>query len=344
MRRSILRLGLALATAGLLAGCASPLPVAQPEAVPAQALPALDTGQVARVLAGVSSSLAGADAEALSAVALGDKKAVTQALDKVDAELAVRLGGPAAEMRRAEYVLATKGGADAITEVPTGAQTVIDPATDTWPRVLMVVTPAPEDLRAPLLLTLEQTSPRAPYRLMAWARLFGGVTMPATMQASVGSDPVPADGGSALLPPKQVVSRYVDLLTSGADSAFADEFTQDTLRVRIAEQLKAWKAAVGKGSVTETYAPVAEGPWALGTADGGAIVVGTIRTVTTLTLVDSTLTIGDETAALLGASTVKKSLAITWLSTVAFSVPPAGSSDPIAVLGAEHIPVEVTGS
>ena len=61
------------------------------------------------------------------------------------------------------------------------------------------------------------------------------------------------------------------------------------------------------------------------------------------TLADSVLTLGDQTAALLGKSTVTSSVAFTWLSVVAFAVPPAGSSDPIEVLGAEHSRIGVTG-
>ena len=54
---------------------------------------------------------------------------------------------------------------------------------------------------------------------------------------------------------------------------------------------------------------------------------------------------GDHTeiAAMLGRTTVETSLAFTWLSVVAFRVPPAGSPDPVEVLGAEHTLTSVTG-
>lgn len=343
MRRRLAPLVAALVVGAVLSSCAAPLPEPTPDAVPAQAPPALGPGQLDRILSDVTSVVEQADSAALDAAAAGGDD-LSATLDQIDAGLAVRLSGPAAQMRRAQYVLATQGGADAITTVPAGAQTVIDPATGGWPRVLMVVTDPPEDLRAPLLLTLVQEAPREQYRLWSWERLYGGVEMPATMQPEVGSAPVPADGGPALLTPQTVMDHYVDVLTKGDDSAYATEFTQDPLRARIAEQRDAWKAAIGKGTVTETYAPGPTGPWALETADGGAIVVGAIETVTTLTLVDSTLTLADQTAALLGTNTLKKDLAIHWLSTVAFAVPPAGSTDPVTVLGAEHVPVQVTGS
>ena len=59
---------------------------------------------------------------------------------------------------------------------------------------------------------------------------------------------------------------------------------------------------------------------------------------------DSTLKIADQTAVLLGSDTVRSTLEIQWLSVVAFAVPPAGSDEPITVLGAEHSRVQVTGS
>ncbi len=317
----------ALALTAVLAGCSTPLPTAQPEPVPAQAPVVVGSAQVSRILGAVTGALADADAAA-SAEALPP-----------------RITGPAAEIRAAQYVQAAAGATDALTEIPATPQTVIAPATRSWPRTLMVVTTAPEDLRAPLLLTLVQDSPREPYTLWSWARLFPGTQMPATAQPEIGSMPVDADSDALSVPPVGVLAQYVDLLSAGAESQYAAAFGDDPLRERIAQQREGWTAAVGdRGSVTETYEVLDGGPWSLGTADGGAIVVGALRTVTTITLVDSTLTIGDQTASLLGATTVSSSLAITWDSTVAFAVPPAGSSDPITVLGAEHAPVTVTGS
>ncbi|MDO8108255.1 hypothetical protein Q6348_13725 [Isoptericola sp. b441] len=327
----------------LLAGCGQPLPQPSPQASPADPLPALGPDQVDRVLSDVTTVVSAADAAALAAISAADGE-VPDSLDSIDADLQNRLSGPAAAMRRAQYVLATQGGAGAITSIPAGSQTVIEPATDAWPRVLMVVTDPPKDLQAPLLLTLVQTTPRDQYHLWSWARLYGGVKMPPTATPDVGSRPIAADDAAAAVAPKDVLARYVDVLTNGDGSKYASQFTTGPLRTRITQQRDAWKQAIGQGSVTETYTAGDGGPWALATADGGAIVVGSVSTVTTLTLVDSTLTIADATAALLGANTVSKELTIHWLSTVAFSVPPAGSEKPITVLGAEHVPVEVTGS
>lgn len=317
----------AAAALAAVAACSAPLPTPAPDAIPAMARVAVDDSQVSRILGEVTSTLAAADA-ARSAQAL-----------------APRVTGTAAEIRAAQYVQAAAGATDALTEIPATPQTVIVPATTIWPRTIMVVTTAPADLRAPLLVTLVQDSPRSQYRLVDWARLFPGTQMPGTAQPKIGSAPIDADSVVPSVRPEDVLANYVDLLTNGATSQFAAAFTADPLRDRIAQQRAGWTTAVGdKGSVTETYEVLDPGPYSLAAADGGAIVVGSLRTVTTLSLVDSTLTVGAQTASLLGASTVSSSLVINWDSVLAFYVPPAGSPDPVTVLGGEHAPISVTGS
>jgi len=327
MRRTAGLAAIGALLVGALAACSTPLPVPQPDAVPAAVPPALSADQAEDVLDGVADVLALAD----------------EARDP--AMLEPRVTGPAAPIRAVAYTLAGAGDEDALTAIPAAAQTLVLPTTDTWPRTVMVVTEPPEDLQAPLLLTLVQESPRAQYRLWSWVRLFPGVSMPATTEPGIGSPPVAPDAEDLAVAPTEVVNQYVDLLTNRDQSPYAAAFTADPLRQGIAQTRDAFVGVVGaNGSLTETYQPDAAGVQAIGTADGGAIVVATIRTVTTISLVDSTLKIGDQTAALLGTDTVASSLEIQWLSVVAFAVPPAGSDEPVEVLGAEHSRVQVTGS
>ncbi|HWS57136.1 MAG TPA: hypothetical protein VN257_01230 [Actinotalea sp.] len=310
----------------LLAACAAPLPEPEPDPVPAVPPPALSVARADEILADLGATLAEADAAASPEA------------------LQPRVTDPAATIRASQYVRATAGDTTAVTVIPEDWQTLVVPTTDTWPRTVMVVTAAPDDLQAPLLLTLVQDTPRAQFRMSAWARLFPGVQMPATAEPELGSAPLPGDSDALAVAPEDVLAQYVDVLTSREDSAYTDAFAPDPLSTAIAAQADGWSAAVaGRGTLTQTY-QVIDGPWSLATAEGGGLVVGAIQTVTALTLVDSTLTIGDLTASLLGTSTVSSDLTITWLSVVVFDVPPAGSSDPIEVLGAEHAPVQVTGS
>lgn len=319
-------IALTVVTALSLAACTTPLPEPQPEAVPAVVPSAVTVEQVEDVLADVSAVIAAAD-----------EQSTAELLDS-------RVTGAAREIRQVEYALRVAGDTEAVTPIPEAAQTIIAPQTDTWPRPVLVVTEPPADLQPPLLLALQQDEPRAQYRLSAWVRLFPGVEMPTTAQPQLGSPVLAPDSDALTVPPGEVIGRYVDLLTNGAASAQVPFFAEDPLRVGIAATRDAYTAVVGEnGTLTETYQPNADAPIAIGTADGGAIVVGGFRTVTTITLSESTLNIGDQTAALLGGSSVRTNLAMTWLSTVAFVIPPAGSTEPVRMLGAEHSLVGVTG-
>ncbi|WP_149202669.1 hypothetical protein [Actinotalea subterranea] len=316
----------AVAACALLAACSAPLPVPEPDAVPAALPPAVSTTQVEDVLGEVSAVLAEADAATQLEL------------------LTPRVTGPAMTVRNAEYVLTQAGDTTAITPVPAAAQTVIAPTTDAWPRTLMVVTEPPADLQPPLLLTFVQNSPREQYQLWSWSRLFPGAQMPATAQPEVGSALLPVDADTLAVPPADVLARYADVLTNGAASPHVAEFAEDPLTTGIRSTREAYGGLVGEnGTLAETYQPTGGGPYAVQTADGGAIVVGAIQTVTTITLADSTLKIGDQTAGLLGKDTVASNLGITWISMVAFAVPPAGSTEPIRMIGAEHSRVQVTG-
>lgn len=324
MRR--LRAVLAVLALGALAACSTPLPVPQPDAEPAATPPALFEEQADRVLADVADVLAASDGTL------------------EPASLDPRVTGPARQIRGVEYLLAAAGDPDSVTAIPEGAQTLMLPTTDAWPRTFMAVTESPEDLQAPLLLVLVQDSPRAQYRLWSWARLFPGITMPATTEPGIGSAPLAPDSTDLAVSPTDVVAQYVDLLTKRDQSEFVNAFTPDPLRTAVAQTRDAFVGVVGaNGSLAETYTPDPSGVTAIATADGGAIVVGTIRTVTTISLTDSTMRIGDQTAALLGKDTITANLEIQWLSVVAFAVPPAGSDEPIEVLGAEHSRIQATG-
>ncbi len=327
MRRPMSRALVAAVLLGSVAACAAPLPEPLPDPAPAAPPPAVSVEQLDRILSDVAATLEEADAAGSA-----------ELLDP-------RIDGAAHRIRSVEYLLAAAGDPDAVTPIPAEAETLVVPTTDTWPRTVMVVTEPPADLQAPLLLVLVQSEPRSQYELQAWARLFPGVVTPPTTQPEIGSSPVRPDAEGLVASPELVVAQYIDLLTHGAESEHAEAFTEDPLRAGIATTREAFaaSASVNGGTLTETYQPAGPGPYAIATAGGGAIVVGVIETLTTITLADSVLTLGDQTAALLGKDTVSNSVAFTWLSVVVFAVPPAGSSDPIEVLGAEHSRISATG-
>ena len=322
------RIGLALVAVMALAGCANPVPEPAPEPVPAQAPPVLDATQSSAVLDQIGEVLATSDS-ALDATGLD-----------------ARLSGPALAIRSAEYTRAqATGGQRTPVAIPTQAQTTITPDTTSWPRTQMVVTEQPEDLQAPLLLVLIQESPREDYHLWGWARLGEGVQMPPTAEPEIGSPQLSADDDSLLVPPGEVVGQYADVLTNGDASPYAATFGTNFFRTAIeSARAQTVQSLQAVASVTETVSPEAGAVATLGTADGGAIVVGQMTTVTTATLSQGSITLNDPLdAAMAGRDSVSQNLVRTWTDVVAFYVPPAGSDSGVQVLAAEHARTAVTG-
>jgi len=322
-RRRGVAAAVSLALVAVLAGCGSPLPRPDPEPVPPVAPAAMSVAQSNDVLTAVGSVLTQADAT-LDASALPP-----------------RVEGPALAIRSAEYVRATAtGGAKPPTVLPTTAQVEIVPQTTTWPRTQLVVTTQPDDLQAPRILALQQSGPREPYRLWGWARMGQGVQMPPTAAPATGSAVLAPDATGLVVTPTEAMTQYADLLSNGAASPFAATFAPDAFRAGIEAARAATVAGVeAAGTVTETYTPDAAPLVSLATVDGGALVVGQLTTVSTVTLTvaGGTIPIQDPFyAALTGTTSAGSSFVRTFSDVLVMYVPPAGSGAPVQVLAAEH--------
>ena len=319
---------LALAVALTVVGCAPNLPAARPDPVPAVPPPVLSVAQSTAVLNSIKTVLAAGDAN-LSDVALGS-----------------RLSGPALAIRSAEYKLDLgTGGVRVPTMLPMTAQALITPQTTTWPRNELVVTVQPDNLQSPRLLVLRQDSPRDQYKLWGWTRLLAGVKMPRTADPALGSPPLAPDASGFVASPQDVVAHYVDVLSHGTASAYADEFEPDEYRTGLASSLALLQQGLSQvGTVADSYTVAPGELVSMATATGGALVVAGITTVTTatVTVAGASFTLGATEAALAGAGDVKQSETITWSDMVAFYVPPSGSGQRVTVLAAEHQRVSVT--
>ena len=321
-RRATLPVVLAVLGA-TLAGCAAAAPQPHPEAAPAVPPPVLTVGQTTTVLTDLGKVLAAGDS----------------ALDAAD--LTTRVTDPALSMRRAEYLRAqATNGQRPPTVLPTTAQAVIEPRTSAWPRTAVVVTVQPDDLQAPRILLLEQATARDPYRLWGWARLFPGVSMPATASPDVGSPVLAADASGLLLQPDQVLPAYADVLSNGDASASASQFVADPFRssvVSAREQLASNVKAVG--TAAETYTPDPAPLTVIGTVDGGALVIGELTTVSTasVTVGGARLSLSPVESALATASEATHSLVRTYTDVLVFRVPPAGSTSKVQLVAAEAV-------
>lgn len=306
----------------LTSSCGTPLPEAMAEnlVVPP---PAVTQVQAQDVTAAVGDVLATADA-ALDAGAL-----------------ATRLSGPALAMRTAEYVRSTATeGAKTPTALPATSASAVLPQTDEWPRTFLVLTDQPDDLSAQRVLVMRQESARDQYTLWGWARLFQGITMPATAALDVGSPVVADDDAGLLVPPGQVTSQYVDVLTNGAESPAVQTFAADPFRTAAEANraAQAEKLTQAGASFTETYETTGTPAVSLSTVDGGALVVGVITMVSTATAANGgKLDNSDPFAAALAGGPPSKSLTRTYTVVVMFYVPSAEVGGAVQPLAAEQI-------
>jgi hypothetical protein len=311
----------------LLAGCAPGLPEPDPDAAQAEPLPVLTLDQGESVLAETGETIAAAD----------------QALD--GGRLGARAAGPAHELRQAQYTLAQRsGGERPPSALTTADQVLILGATEGWPRTIMAVTEPPQGGNAPLLIVLRQAEPRDRYKLVSWVRLFPGVQTPEMAGPQAGSPQLPPDAEGLLASPGETVARYADVLAKGAESKHAGFFAADPYREQLKADLDASRASLREiAEVAFIATGERDSAVAMETADGGALVVGLVRTSTGFrkTLAGATLSLGGDIGDWLGDGQVPSRADARHASMVAFYVPPAGEGT-VTVLGAERVLTDAT--
>ncbi|MFB8229142.1 hypothetical protein [Cellulosimicrobium sp. NPDC055967] len=331
-RRPLAGVAGGLVGALLLAACSAPLPTPQPDPTQDPPPPVLSEAQETEVLDAVASALA----------------AASEANDP--AQLDARVTGPALAIRTSQLaVAAARGNADLVTELPTEAQQVVIPTTQTWPRTSYAVSVQPESLQTPRLSVLEQAGARDPYQLWAWVRLLPGVTMPSFADPSIGSEAVAPDDSSLLVTPTDAVAQYADVLNLGTGSGFVGTFEDDSFRTLLAERAQAWATALepAAGAYALTFTPNAdEQVRSVRTADGGALVVGAMTSQETMTAEEGAQVPPDtETIkALYGGAAPTNVLKVGYVDVVALYVPPAGSEEKIRVVGNEHVATSVANA
>ena len=320
--RTAAALGVVVALTALSA-CAPEIPTPQPPAAPAAPGPVLDAEQETTILA-----------------AIGQTLAQTQEARSADG-LEARLSGPALAIRESELKVADRLGSDEyLTALPTEVVSTTTPVDTGWPRTVVAISEQPE-LQTERLLVLEQEDPRSNYRLWGWVRLFPKVVLPAFASLEVGSQSVAPDAEGLVVTPQTAIDRYADVLTKKSKSEHADAFVADPFREQIAQiaklQNKALKAADGKQ--TMTFTPVPGAVESVSTADGGAVVVGELKTLEVRTA-EKGAVLSPGTAiekALAKKLKVKNEMTISYTTVVALYVPPAAADGQVSVLGVEHV-------
>jgi hypothetical protein len=190
-----------------------------------------------------------------------------------------------------------------------------------------------------------------------WAQmlLLPGRALPAVDPATEGAERLAPTAPGLAATPSQVAHRYADLLNRGNSSTFVTGFASDDFLRQVREQLAADRhrmvrtqngKEVSVGTITSTHAVRPDGILALRTADGGALVIVSLRQTQVLKVTqkggklrpDSSLT------ALAGRATFADRLTRVSAEVLAFTVPKAGSGGKITLIGATKGDIAASGS
>lgn len=323
-RRRLAPVAAVLAATALLAGCAEEVaPTFSPEPPPEFAPPAVSEDRSREILDAVEEAVATADAS-------GDVEAMRP-----------RVTAPAIDFRSTQYALqGATGGAQVPAGLTTDSDVFVVTATDSWPRSLLAVSTPTADSTVRLYLGLVQDGPRDPYRLVSWSRLLPGVETPVFASSEIGSAPISEETEGLQVAPDEALARLADVMTY-SPSQFADEFADDPYRQQfLATELDGLRQGVEVAGEVSTASTAGPAVFGISTADGGAVVMGTIDTTVTLrkTIPDATLTLAGEMAALGGAEEVEAAATATYKQMVTLFIPPADAADQkIQLLGAERV-------
>jgi hypothetical protein len=260
-----------------------------------------------------------------------------------------RIGGTALEMRTAEFAMHAADPEEVSNDVlATEFAGTVVPATTEWPRSFVAVT-TPTDTGAQYLYVLTQAEARAQYAMTSWTRLLAGVTLPETAPPDVGSPTLAlGEEGDLAHTPQAALASYAEAKDNPASGAAGLFDGTDPARDAWVGLIERWGAALEpiEGTVAPASSADTEGAYVMATADGGAIVLGTIRSALTLTIPETpgrSFTLAPYFGALGAASTtVTRSATIEFAQPVALAIPPKASGQPVAVLGVAQVPVKAT--
>lgn len=292
--------------------------------------PAVTEAQASRILQEISTTLEEADAA-------------------MDIDLAAtRLEGAALQARTTDYELRSAlSDRDAPAGIPTEAIEVLLPqATDSWPRTVLALTKSQSDeTLPPVILTMTQADPWAPYKVSNMAEMQASTEVPQLAPAWLGTSLITEKAAAFLtLAPDELAEAFSDVVDEGESSAYYSDFDDTT--IALADSIKASRDAVtqaladnGAAETSNTafdLAPSDLAPIALATLDSGAIVTVSLIDSETITPTsdDAVIRFGDnaEAKTLTGVEESSKGVVTTYSLQLFFSVPSQGSTEQIRLL------------
>lgn len=336
MRKGLMLLA---AAALALAGCSTSKGLPEPAPATATARPALSEEQFTAVVSRISAAVTAAD-KAQDATMMGE-----------------RATGPFLALRPAQYNYhKVLGDAYMVPAVTDSIQESVVSDAGSYPRVGMVVSGFQKDANLQSLNFYVQTNARTNWALWSSLALMPGATVPAVPAGEGGATVVGKDDGNGMVAsPAEALAGYASLMQSGDTKGLkfgdnASSNSDDPLRTQVVETINtAQKAMDGVGSVTHSFTVGEDGPLALRTEDGGAIIVGALNYSTSMSVSDTsrTVTVGGEIGAMAsnkagGTVNIKGTLTTNYETLVAFHVPAAGAKNTTITLVAATSPI-ITG-
>ena len=306
----------------LLSGCVaeyqnpilSPSPLASPETL----TPALTRDQVGEILADIS-----------EVVRVADENNDRESLE-------TRVTGPALEMRRFAYNLISRledpeASIDPIAAAP--IQLFLPPATESWPRNVMVVT-GDQQLQ---MLVLRQESPREQYKLYHYMSLLPGTEFPDVASELTGANSLKPDNRFLMVSPSLLGEAIGDLLNNGAESLWVDLVDPKNDYIKdVASVQRGLAETLSNANLDFQHKQTDDPMVLLSSLDGGALVG--IYMVDTYTIIpkepgDAVAIAGDE-AVLLGTSGSATGIETRYGAMLLFHIPAAGGEARVRLLGA----------
>lgn len=338
-RRSLVLGAGALIGTGLLAACgeepaAPSVPTGPAAATP---FPVADEAQLARIMTDLVAHLDAADA----------------AHDA--AQLAPRITGTAAEIRTKAYEI--------IATVPEFADTLEKPSadiivpitsiSDAFPRQAIAVVRDQNPDALPYFVALQQADARSPYVSWGWAGLTDGDDLPEVNDATNGAEAVAADAEGLVMTPAEALARYAQVLSVGDGADPDDKLVADAGQQATHHEIQAERAALNQGVAQDAAATVSElyqvhdGEYlGLRTADGGALVMATMRSTRTVSVKpNATVTYPESTLTkLAGRTAFTQEFVRDSAEVIAMHIPTADSGKQIRTVGATKALLGAHGS
>lgn len=237
--------------------------------------------------------------EQLSTIVPEVNAAVVAADESRDAALlAPRVSGSAVEFRTATYAMIAKAEEWAEDLKVPGTEVILSltSVTAEFPRTaIALVQDSVEEDGVPYFMALQQADAKSPYSAWGWAQQAVNleIEMPMVADELVGAEQVTAESDGLVMTPAKALALYATVLTGGDAADPDDLLAPNPFQTGTHERIQTERSELNAGvewdeaaTVRETYT-VRDGELAgLRTADGGAIVMGTLMSTRKVSIKD----------------------------------------------------------